>query len=98
MQLSRLLVLVVFVLIGPLAGLTPLAYASPPDPSWIGGVYDGGDYDDVVILITSATGSVTPSLLPEFLQGLVVVRIPQLASERVATATVAPVQSRAPPA
>jgi hypothetical protein len=31
--------------------LVPLAFASPPDPSWIAGVYDGGDSDDVVTLI-----------------------------------------------
>ncbi len=35
-----------------------LAYASPPDPSWIRGVYDGDDYDDVVILVTGGTGAV----------------------------------------
>jgi len=31
--------------------LTPLAAASPPDPTWIPGLYDGGDFDDVVIQI-----------------------------------------------
>ena len=34
-------------------GLTPLAYASPPDSAWLPGMYDAADYDDVVILITS---------------------------------------------
>src|SRR5215468_7774384 len=48
-----------------LAVLTPLAYGSPPDPSWIKGVYDGADYDDVVILITSAVGAVSSCLLAE---------------------------------
>ncbi len=30
-----------------------LAYANPPDPTWIAGFWDDADYDDVVILITS---------------------------------------------
>ena len=41
------------VLIGVLVSVTPLAYTSPPDPSWIGGIYDGGDFDDVVVFIVS---------------------------------------------
>jgi hypothetical protein len=35
--------------------LTPLAYADPPDPTWVLGVWDDDDFDDVVGLITSAT-------------------------------------------
>ena len=41
-----------------LAALPGLAYASPPDPSWIPGLYDNADYDDVVVLVTSETASV----------------------------------------
>src|SRR2546427_8851704 len=33
--------------------LTALAYASPPDPTWVGGFWDDGDFDDVVIVVTS---------------------------------------------
>lgn len=40
------------------AGLAPLAYASPPDPSWIRGVYDDADGDDAIGLITSGVGFV----------------------------------------
>ena len=36
--------------------LTVLAHASPPDPDWIGGFWDNGDYDDVVLLVTSGMG------------------------------------------
>ena len=46
-----------------LAGLTPLAYASPPDPSWVRGIYDDADYDDVVVLITSAAAVAAPVLV-----------------------------------
>ena len=40
--------------------LPALAHASPPDPSWIPGVYDEADFDDVVVRVTSGTGSVGP--------------------------------------
>jgi hypothetical protein len=43
-----------------LGTLAPLAHASAPDPSWISGIYDGADYDDVVVLVASATGAVSP--------------------------------------
>ena len=31
--------------------LPAIAFASPPDPSWIAGIYDGADGDDVVSLV-----------------------------------------------
>jgi len=33
-----------------LVAIIPLAYASSPDPSWIAGIYDADDYDDVQLL------------------------------------------------
>ena len=47
-------------LVGVLSALPGLAHASAPDPSWIAGIYDAADHDDVVILVTSATSSVAP--------------------------------------
>ena len=46
----------------PLLGLslfTPvaLAHASPPDETWQPGIYDDADFDDVILLITSLTGT-----------------------------------------
>jgi len=53
-----------------LAAMMPtLAHATPPDPTWIPGVYDDGDYDDVVVRVTSATGDV-PVGLPTDLRPL----------------------------
>jgi len=54
---------------GPLAfslcvltsSLSILAYASPPDPSWVRGVYDDADFDDVVCLILANAGLVDDS-------------------------------------
>lgn len=51
-----LLLLLVLVM----AGLPPLAHASAPDPSWIAGIYDNADGDDVVALITAASGDLGP--------------------------------------
>ena len=49
----RGLVLVVSV---SMLSLTPLAYADPPDPTWIRGFWDENDFDDVAGYVTSATG------------------------------------------
>ncbi len=38
--------------------LVPLAHASPPDPTWIGGIYDNADGDDVVLAATGAVVTV----------------------------------------
>ena len=56
---SSLLLLIAVTVALP-AVLTALAYASPPDPSWIKGIYDDGDFDNVVVLITSATAHCAP--------------------------------------
>ena len=36
--------------------LRPLAQASPADPTWIAGFYDGADFDDVVYHIVTSSG------------------------------------------
>ncbi len=43
--------------------LPAIAFASPPDPSWIAGIYDGADGDDIVSLVyeTSAAKTAAPS-------------------------------------
>jgi hypothetical protein len=41
-----------------LFALVPLAQASPPDQTWIGGFYDDADGDDVIVAITGAVGIV----------------------------------------
>jgi len=96
--MSHLLVVVALILLGPLAALTPLAYASPPDPVWIGGVYDGDDQDDVIVLITSEHGAVTAAAEPDLLHSPVVGLIPQPGSGSVLPRPVFSLQSRAPPA
>jgi len=49
--------LVIVGLVVALLALAPVAHASPPDQSWIAGLYDNGDFDDVVLLITGDLGA-----------------------------------------
>jgi hypothetical protein len=44
--------LVAMLVAGTLVALVPLAHASPPDPTWISGLYDGADHDDAVLAVT----------------------------------------------
>jgi len=37
--------------------LPPIACASPPDPSWIAGIYDAADGDDIVALVYEIAGT-----------------------------------------
>ena len=52
--------LVVLLLLAPVA-LPGLVHASPPDPTWIPGIYDDADGDDIVSLIASGTGHLPPA-------------------------------------
>ena len=50
------------VLVLPL--LPVIAFASPPDPSWIAGIYAVADADDIVILAYETTTTSAPALSP----------------------------------
>ena len=78
--------------------LTPMAYASPPDPSWIHGLYDGGDFDDVVVLITSGAGVVELDAVVDVSPAPPPVCWPVPCSDRpVSTESPGSLHSRAPP-
>jgi hypothetical protein len=49
---------VALALLGMLVLLGTLAHASPPDPTWIGGLWDDADFDDVVNRVTSGLSTV----------------------------------------
>jgi hypothetical protein len=51
------------VLVTIVAVLIPLAAASPPDPTWIAGFWDDGDFDDLVVLVLGIDGSPSPRCL-----------------------------------
>ena len=50
---------IVVLVVAALLTLPSLAQASPPDPTWIGGLWDDADYDNVVIVVTASVASMT---------------------------------------
>src|SRR5213594_1899261 len=55
--------LVGLTLVAVVLALVPAAHASPPDQSWIPGLYDNADFEDVVLLITGDLGATQPALV-----------------------------------
>src|SRR5882672_4187717 len=51
----------IFLLAALVISVVCLAHASPPDPTWIPGIYDDADGDDIVSLIASGTGHLPPA-------------------------------------
>jgi hypothetical protein len=47
-----------------LVTLAPLCHASPPDPTWIAGLYDDDDHDDVVLDVLGSV-ALPPDGLPQ---------------------------------
>jgi hypothetical protein len=78
--------------------LFPLAHASLPDPTWVAGVWDDGDHDDIVLLLTSVS-AIASALLASELDGPTAVAA--LASIADDSRVLAPLRSlqhpRAPP-
>lgn len=50
--------LVGLLLLSCLVGVIPLAYADPPDPTWLEGMYDGYDSDEIIVFLTGAASLV----------------------------------------
>jgi len=91
---AGLSVLLALLIIAPVT----LAHASPPDQTWLPGVYDQADFDDVVALLTSALGATDSSTAPE--AGVCFALGPKLCPAIVACPASAPAYSpplRAPP-
>ena len=80
------------------SALPALAQVSPPDPSWVPGIYDDDDFDDVVTLVVMGTGNLLPDVpvdlrfVPRWVE---TAPIPEAAPE---IPRAAPDHSRAPPA
>jgi hypothetical protein len=49
-----------FALLVALVALTPLAYATPPDPTWVSGFFDDDDNDNGVFFVTSSLAALDP--------------------------------------
>jgi len=75
-----------------------LAHASPPDQTWLAGVYDQADFDDVVGLLTSAFEATDSTTAPE--AGPCLALVPKLCPATEVWPVSAPAYSaslRAPP-
>jgi hypothetical protein len=88
----------VLVLVALMVVLTGAAYATPPDPSWIPGLYDDDDFDNVVDFITSSAGLAIALIAPEFcpVRNRVVLLL-QPADGIAASVLLSPLGPRAPP-
>ena len=88
----------VVLLLGILLTLPLCAYASPTDPTWIPGLYDDNDYDDVILFITGAVGVVDAGVEDPI--GPVVVCVGVIRPSRPQLVSARPLESpstRAPP-
>jgi len=86
-----LLVLVAALFVAPVAGAALI-----PDPTWIGGLYDGGDGDEALILVWDLTSGVVPAIVaPPAPAGTLFVDVP-VAVAAVSAPRPQPA-SRAPP-
>jgi hypothetical protein len=95
----KLRCVLLFVLFATMVSLTSMAYASPPDPVWVEGYFDDGDFDDVVVFLTSAGATLDLFPLDNLELFLVLVTSLRSPAEGHATARqAAPTEARAPPA
>lgn len=90
-------VLLVGLLVTLSSALPALAHASPPDPSWIPGIYDDADFDDVVTLVTTGTGNILPDVPVELRFVPRWVEAPTFSEAAPETPRAAADHSRAPP-
>jgi len=95
MALKRALVLLLLVC---LVTLTPLAFASPPDPTWMDGFFDDLDFDDVVVSLSWAAWAVEVDLLASLTPAPVSVHLVQSGEQPVrSTKVLSAFLGRAPP-
>ena len=88
----------VVLVVGLLLSLVPLAHSSPPDPTWMPGVWDNGDYDDIVTLVTSGSGLIDAAVDSEIdCLRVVFGRVRDLTTGIFAAGPILPDGPRAPP-
>jgi hypothetical protein len=91
--------LCVALLIGLTVALTPMAFASPPDPSWIAGFWDDDDFDDVILFLTGSCPAIAaPATRDVAPVGAVVTFVADRGTEPVLALVAPRHHSRAPPA
>jgi len=88
----------VFLLFVCLISLAPLAFASPPDPTWMDGFFDDLDFDDVVVSLSWAAWAVEVDLLASLTPVPVSVHLVQSGEQPVrSTKVLSGFLGRAPP-
>ena len=91
--------LCVAVLIGLTFVLTPMALASPPDESWPAGLWDDGDFDDVVLFLTGCCPAIAAPLTPDVVPvGLTLISVSHRDDGPIPALSFSLRDSRAPPA
>jgi hypothetical protein len=89
---------ITWLLVGLMLVIVPMAWASPIDPTWIKGMYDDADFDDVVLYLTGGTFGIPALPLDGLLPPLECVLFDPVAEEIAAPAPALPAFSpRAPP-
>jgi hypothetical protein len=90
--------LLLLLLIGITATLTPAALASPPDQTWIPGLYDDADHDDAVLAVMATIAS-CERLAPTdpHVEGIIVALVSPIDEAVVPTGPPAARHTRAPP-
>ena len=89
---------VAIVLLLALTLLAPLALASPPDPTWIHGIFDAGDFDDAIVAATCTEGATDGVIVPEVAVLVVVGVVPPSGSPSEPRSGHPVCRGRAPPA
>jgi hypothetical protein len=78
--------------------LPALAYASPPDPSWLSGIWNAADGDDVIALVLSAVKAVGAVVVtPAWLAPRLIGHVPPRGRDALPAPLRAGIRSRAPP-
>jgi len=77
--------------------LVPLAHASPPDPLWIAGIYDAGDFDEVVWALIEADTVCPPAQITAVAPLLLVDVLTEVRVLPVVAVVSAIVRPRSPP-
>ena len=95
-MMRRLLLLL---LAGAMVALTPAAHASPPDQTWIAGLYDNADYDDAVLAVLASLASLDRQPLHDPQYVVLVIAVVCPVDESLRTPPALPSnRTRAPPA
>ena len=91
--------LLLLLLAAAVVALTPAAHASPPDQTWIAGLYDNADYDDAVLAVIASVASLDrqPSHDPQHVD-LVIAFVLAIDESLRAPPSLSSNRTRAPPA